>query len=227
MSNQRLTPGELFTREHIKRTSTVDQVCAVLRERILSGELPPGTPLREVVLSESLGVARNTVREAVRRLEAEGLVVHRIHRGAMVATLTPSDVHEIFALRRLIEFEALRRCSDEDADRLGALADRMLALVPGGEAAAIVDADMRFHEALVDSLGNSRLTPFFANNLAELRIVLCLVEDGDAPEWVPLHREVCRLVRRGDRGEAIALLDTHFVDTESLLAETAAATGDV
>jgi len=219
-----MTPGASFDGYLIKRTSTVEQVADALRARILSGDLPPGTPLREVSLAESLGVARNTVREGVRRLEAEGLVVHRIHRGAVVATLTQDDIREIFDLRRFVESEALRRCSDNDAARLSALVDTMVELVPGHDAAQIVDADMHFHQALVDTLGNSRLSAFFANTLAELRIVLCLVETGDASEWVPLHREVCRLLTSGDRQAAVDTLASHFVETERLLAATVAAT---
>lgn len=217
-----MTGRESFDGYQIQRTSTVEQVADALRVRILRGDLAPGTPLREVSLAESLGVARNTVREGVRRLEAEGLVVHRIHRGAVVATLTPGDIREVFDLRRFVEFEALRRCSDEDAAALSGLANRMLELVPSGDAAEIVDADMHFHQALVDTLGNLRLSAFFANTLAELRIVLCLAETGDASEWVPLHCEVCRLLTSGDRQAAVALLGSHFAETERLLAATVA-----
>ena len=206
-----------FNGFEIRRTSTVEQVADVLRARILSGELPPGTPLREVGLAESMGVARNTVREGVRRLEAEGLVTHRIHRGAVVATLAERDIREIFEIRRFVEFEALRRCRSADVRTFTELADGMVALVPGGDAARIVDADMQFHQALVDSLGNSRLSAFFANTLAELRIALCLVETGDASVWAPMHLEVCRLLERDDRLGAIELLTRHFGETEELL----------
>jgi DNA-binding GntR family transcriptional regulator len=212
----------MFGSFEIRRTSTVEQVADVLRARILRGELPPGTPLREIGLAESMGVARNTVREGVRRLEAEGLVTHRIHRGVVVATLAEPDIHEIFEIRRFVEFEALRRCSAADVRRFVELAEGMVAMVPGGEAASIVDADMRFHQAIVDSLGNSRLSAFFANTLAELRIALCFVETGDASVWAPLHLEVCRLLETGQRLAAIELFTAHFAETEALLASTVA-----
>lgn len=207
----------------IQRTSTVEQVADALRRRILRGDLPPGTPLREVGLAESMGVARNTVREGIRRLQAERLVDYRIHKGAVVATLTEQDVREIYEIRRYIEFEALKRCDVDDVRLLTALAESMVGLVPRGDAADIVDADMHFHQALVDCLGNSRVSAFFASTLAELRIVLCLAETGDASEWVPLHLDVCRLLRRGDRDQAIEVLADHFRETEDLLAGTLAA----
>jgi len=214
---------EPFDGYEIRRTSTVEQVADALRSRILRGELPPGTPLREMGLAESLGVARNTVRESVRRLEAEGLVTHRIHRGAVVATLAQVDIHEIFEIRRFVEFEALRRCVTADTELFTRLAIDMVTAAPGSEPAQIVDADMQFHQALVDSLGNSRLSAFFANTLAELRIALCLVETGDATVWAPLHLDVCRRLGGDDRAGAIALLDRHFAETEALLTETVAA----
>jgi len=213
---------EPFESYEIRRTSTVEQVADALRTRILRGELPPGTPLREVGLAESLGVARNTVRESVRRLEAEGLVTHRIHRGATVATLAQVDIHEIFEIRRFVEFEALRHCETADVEVFTRLAIDMVTAAPSSEPAQIVDADMQFHQALVDSLGNSRLSAFFANTLAELRIALCLVETGDATVWAPLHLDVCRRLGSDDREGAIGLLDRHFEETESLLTATVA-----
>ena len=206
----------------ITRTSTVDQVAGLLRTRILRGELRPGTPLREITLAESMGVARNTVREGIRRLEAEGLVHHRIHRGAVVATLDLQDVSEIFAIRRDVEATALERFPLGGIRELESAAEAMTALVPGGDPARLIEADMHFHQLLVDSLGNSRVSAFFANTLAELRIVLCLVETGDASRWVPLHLRFCELLAAGDRLEAIRLLCEHLDETEALLAATVA-----
>ncbi len=206
----------------IQRTSTVDQVADQLRGRILRGELPPGTPLREIGLAESMGVARNTVREGIRRLEAEGLVDHRIHKGAVVATLDLQDIREIFEIRRSVEFSALERCSQESIRELSAVAADMVALFPAGDAARLIEADMHFHQVLVDSLGNTRVSAFFANTLAELRIVLCLLESGDAPVWVPLHVEICRLLAKDDRKAAVRLLADHLDETETLLTATVA-----
>jgi DNA-binding GntR family transcriptional regulator len=169
-----------------------------------------------------MGVARNTVREGIRRLEAEGLVHHRIHRGAVVATLEPSDIAEIFEVRRFVEFSALRRCASEDIRNLTSVAEEMVALVPTGDPERLVEADMRFHQTLVDSLGNSRLSAYFANTLAELRIALCLAETGDASVWAPLHLRLCRLLAADDREAAVELLGGHFDETQTVLVETLA-----
>src|SRR2546423_760865 len=80
----------------IKRVSTSDQVATALREKIFSGELRPGTPLQEVAMAASVGVSRNTLREAIRQLVHEGLVRHSVHRGAAVTELSEDDIADIY-----------------------------------------------------------------------------------------------------------------------------------
>ena len=77
-------------RSQIHRVSVADQVASVLRQQILTGELRPGMPLQEAPLATSLGVSRNTMREATRILSLEGLLKRRIHRGVVVCPCGPS-----------------------------------------------------------------------------------------------------------------------------------------
>src|SRR5215472_4086070 len=91
----------------IHRVSVADQVAGILRQRILDGELRPGTPLPEIPLASSLGVSRNTMREAVRILALEGLLKRNIHRGVVVSQLSLKDVQEIYHLRRMLEIPAV------------------------------------------------------------------------------------------------------------------------
>jgi DNA-binding GntR family transcriptional regulator len=92
----------------LTRRTTVDEVAAALRRRILDGELPPGTPLREQHLSAEYGVARHTVRAALRALATESAVRIETHRGARVTTLTREDIKAHGALRIALEVEAAR-----------------------------------------------------------------------------------------------------------------------
>ncbi|ARP80579.1 GntR family transcriptional regulator [Bordetella genomosp. 8] len=85
------------------RRTTVDLVLDALRQQILSGHLRPGAPLRQEALADELGVSRIPVREAIRRLEAEGLVAVHAHRGAYVCGISAGDVVETFELRLQIE----------------------------------------------------------------------------------------------------------------------------
>ena len=97
----------------ITRQSTADQVAALLRERIVRGELQPGTPLREVPLAASIGISRNTMREAIRALVHEGLVRHNVHRGVTVTKLTENDVADIYRVRRLLECAAVEKSTPQ------------------------------------------------------------------------------------------------------------------
>src|SRR5262249_60603421 len=81
----------------IQRQSATGQAAAAIRDAILSGRIPPGTPLREAALATELSVSRNTIREAARILESEGLVRYQMNRGILVAELAADDVRAIYA----------------------------------------------------------------------------------------------------------------------------------
>src|SRR5438132_14067192 len=88
----------------IDRVSVADQVATVLRPRILDGELRPGTSLPEVPLASSLGVSRNTMREAMRILSLEGLLKRNLHRGVTVSQLSVRGVQEFYHLPLMLGF---------------------------------------------------------------------------------------------------------------------------
>ena len=91
-----------------ERRSTASLVSETLRDSIIRGELPPGTPLREHALAETLDVSRNTVREALRLLSHEGLVDYHVHRGVAVRKLSAADVRDLFLTREALEVMAVR-----------------------------------------------------------------------------------------------------------------------
>jgi DNA-binding GntR family transcriptional regulator len=130
------------------RRTTADLVLEALRQRILSGQLRPGAPLRQEALADELGVSRIPVREAIRRLEAEGLVSVHAHRGAYVCGISAADVVETFELRLQIEpwlfGEAIRAAG---AGRLDA-ARAALDASRHAEAADWGRVNWRLHEAL-------------------------------------------------------------------------------
>src|SRR5205823_14722358 len=105
-------------RSQIHRVSVADQVASILRQRILKGELRPGMPLQEVPLAASLGVSRNTMREATRILSLEGLLKRSIHRGVAVSQLSLKDAEELYHLRRMLEIPAVLTANTNNADVL-------------------------------------------------------------------------------------------------------------
>src|SRR5262245_28054724 len=93
----------------IQRQTIASMTITALRERILRGDYPEGEPLRQDAIADELGVSRIPVREALRQLEAEGLVTFSPHRGAVVSSLSLEEIDELFELRADIECDLLRR----------------------------------------------------------------------------------------------------------------------
>src|SRR5215216_4305615 len=93
----------------IQRQTIASMTIKALRDRILRGDYPEGEPLRQDAIADELGVSRIPVREALRQLEAEGLVVFNPHRGAIVSSLSLDEIDEVFALRGDIEAGLIRR----------------------------------------------------------------------------------------------------------------------
>src|SRR5262249_56792864 len=114
------------------RSSPAERVADVLRELIISGDLLPGTPLREQQLVTSFEVSRNTIREAFRLLGRERLVVYHLHRGVAVRQLDEHDVHDIYRTRRPLELMAIEYSADAPRETLVELVE----LVEQAEAAA-------------------------------------------------------------------------------------------
>jgi DNA-binding GntR family transcriptional regulator len=205
----------------IKRISTADQIASLLKERILQGEIRPGTPLREVVLANSIGVSRNTLREALRILIQEGLVRHTVHRGITVTQLDPESVGDIYKVRRVLELAAVETShpSKEILERLGEAADCVEQAAEARDWLTLVEADMRFHRLLVSLLGSDRLDAFFGNLVSELRLGLVMVDrtTADAPRLSSEHRKVQRLLVAGKKKECALLLTNHLQEAERLL----------
>jgi DNA-binding GntR family transcriptional regulator len=116
-SNEQAPSGASRLRPFVKET-TVDRVTAELRRSILAGELQPGKPFTIAEISEVLEISASPVREALRRLEMQGLVEMRASRRAIVPPIDLDDLREIYSLRKLLEVDLIGRSAkfltDED-----------------------------------------------------------------------------------------------------------------
>jgi DNA-binding GntR family transcriptional regulator len=210
----------------IKRSSAVDQVAEAVGEMILSGKVAPGTPLREVELAASVGISRNTVRDAFRVLARQGLISHTMNRGAVVATLTERDVSDLFTVRRVIETQAIDACSAASAEQLADLRAALRQLqraAEDGEWTRIAEADCRFHRCLVGFLGSPRLDHFFDTIQGELRLCLSIVdrEKEEATDLVEEHEQLYELIVRQESERCKDLLGRRLDEAESRLCEIA------
>ncbi len=211
-------------RTQINRVSVADQVATLLRQRILEGELRPGTQLQELPLASSLGVSRNTMREAIRILSLEGLLRRSLHRGATVSQLSLQDVKEIYQLRRVLELQAVLAARRPNPDLLGELqaaVEQYEQAVKKRDWARAVNHDLHFHSLLIRFHGSKRLNSFYRNVIGELRVGMVLVDRShDNPgALIPVHRKMYQLLSTGKLKQCAAALAQHLDDSESRLTE--------
>jgi GntR family transcriptional regulator of gluconate operon len=138
-----------------------ESVLSTLRLAIIKRQLPAGAHLLEVQLAEKLGVSRGPVREALLRLEQEGLVVNQPYRGRFVANISAQTIHEIYSLRRVLECFAAELAIDQmqsaQVAQLGELFTRMMAAVNAGRFEEFADIDLEFHRCFVAATNHARL----------------------------------------------------------------------
>lgn len=140
-----------------------DEVFNTLRKAILNGDLVPGQRLMEIALSEKLGVSRTPVREAIKRLEAEGLVVIVQRKGAEVAGISGSQLRDVLEVRLALEELAgelaCKRISDKDIEQLKSINASFMKMIEDSDtpASEIAKADVDFHSIIYNATSNKRL----------------------------------------------------------------------
>lgn len=147
-----------------------DVVFNTLRQAILTGELKPGERLMEIHLADRLGVSRTPIREAIRKLELEGLVVMIPRKGAQVARITEKNLKDVLEVRRALDMLAARlachRMNDKEKKELKKACDEFAGVVKDNNTKDITEADVRFHDIILQSTNNERLIQL-VSNLAE------------------------------------------------------------
>ncbi|WP_171185526.1 GntR family transcriptional regulator [Ruegeria sp. HKCCC2117] len=184
-----------------------------LLEEIRDGALLPGDRLREIELSERLGVSRTPVREAIRQLEADGLVTHVPRQGATVRSLDYAEVMELYEMRAVLEGTAARlaarAASDIELDELDILNDRLAEAGTGPDAAQI---NRVFHATLLDAAKNR----FLAKSMLSLQKALLilgpsqLLDSERAAAAVTEHRRIMAALKARDGASAETEMRAHI-----------------
>lgn len=171
--------------EQLARVSTVDALAGALRARIFEGELPAGERLPERELTERYGVARHSVRAALRSLAAEGLVAIEPHRGASVASLDADAVRSLFELRAALELEAAHLALERNGGRLPGAVRRAVADLgavcarPHPAWGDVADAHNAVHLAIVRAAASERVARAYDGLAGEMRLFLTALR----PHW--------------------------------------------
>ena len=207
----------------IHRQTVAGMTVEALRERILRGDYPEGEPLRQDALADELGVSRIPVREALRQLEAEGLVTFNPHRGAVVSSLSLEEIHELFELRADIESDLLRRAmplmTREQLDRATEVLDEFQDALNAGEASRWGPLNWHFHSALY-APANRNFTMGVLQKLHHhsdryFRMQVLLAHGGARANEE--HRAIAAAVKNQDVALACQLLRSHILGAGSSL----------
>lgn len=193
-----------------------DLVFNTLRQAILTGELKPGERLMEIHLADKLGVSRTPIREAIRKLELEGLVTMIPRRGAEVAQITEKSMSDVLEVRRTLDALcaelACDRITKEELEALKQACDHFEHCVSGKDVKKIAQADVALHDIILRATGNQRLIQM-VNNLAEqmYRYRFEYIKDQSQHErLVEEHRIIYQSILGKDKDTAAAAAKTHI-----------------
>lgn len=200
-----------------------DVVFKTLRQAILTGEFMPGERLMEVTLANRLGVSRTPVREAIRKLELEGLVVMVPRKGAEVARITVSDLKDVLEVRcHLEEFAATIACdriTEEEKKEFNVALEAFEEAIRFKDLKLIAERDVAFHDVIFKATKNKRLLQII-NNLREqiYRYRIEYIKDFDYHEvLVKEHRQIMKAILDGDKKAAEQIMRTHIYNQETIV----------
>ena len=205
----------------LERASTAEQVAAVMRQQLLDGVVAPGTKLSDQATATALGVSRNTVREAMLILAAEGLLTRNLHKGVAVAELDLEELADVYQARRALELVALQ-FAPPDGDKW--LVDLQRALEAMGAAAAaentraLLDADLTFHELIVRRIGSERVSGFYRLIQTEIRLTRAWRGARMPPAaFVERHAEIVKALQANELTRGRELLGRLIDDGQARL----------
>ena len=203
---------KIFEKE--KRSTLPGQVANQIREAIKSGRLKPGDRLIETVLAREMNIGRNAVREAIRYIEKEGLIVTIPFKGAQVVEMSKNDLKDIYDVRNALETLALNtlamKIDNEKTRVLDAVVKEMKAVSKKGNLKAIIDVDLKFHRTLCELAENKVLLEAWSAISNRLRAFIAN-GDGlygeDTPEvTLGTHYPVVDAIKNSDFKLAVRIL---------------------
>ena len=197
-----------------------DVVFNTLRKAILRGELKPGERLMEIQLANKLGVSRTPIREAIRKLELEGLVLMIPRKGAEVAQITEKNMQDVLEVRKALEELSVQlaceRITPEQVEEMKMAAEDFRKVLKSGDVTKIAEADVKFHDIIFAATNNQRLITLL-NNLREqmYRYRLEYIKDEDKRQILLVeHDHLIRALEKRHVDEARRAAREHIDNQE-------------
>ncbi|MCB7305686.1 GntR family transcriptional regulator [Bariatricus massiliensis] len=193
-----------------------DVVFNTLRQAILRGELKPGERLMEIQLANKLGVSRTPIREAIRKLELEGLVLMVPRKGAEVAEITEKNLMDVLEVRKALEELAVElacdRISQGQIEEMKVAAKEFQQVLKSGDVTKIAEADVKFHDIIFSATDNQRLISLL-NNLREQMYrfrVEHLKKKECYPKLMEEHELIIEMIEKRRKKEACEIIGKHI-----------------
>ena len=203
-----------------------DVVFNTLRQAILRGELKPGERLMEIQLANKLGVSRTPIREAIRKLELEGLVLMIPRRGAEVAEITEKSLRDVLEVRAALEELAVDlacdRISAEDIQNLKEAAKEFEIALQGGDVTEYAEADVKFHDIIYLATDNQRLIQLLYNLREQMYRyrVEYLKRTEVHPVLLAEHEHIISCIEKHDKEAAKVAISTHIENQAKTVSDT-------
>lgn len=200
-------------------------VFETLREAIITGQLKAGERLMEVQLAEEMGVSRTPVREAIRKLELEGLVVMVPRKGAYVADLSTKDIADVFEIRAALEALAAalacERITEEELEELERLLVKVAECAEKNDLETLIQVDTQFHDVLYRASRNDRLVQIINNLREQIQRfrTTSLATPGRMRETVEEHKALVEAIAARNVELAQRLAQEHIENAENRLLE--------
>ena len=207
----------------LTRSVLADQVKERLLEAILDGSYPPDSRIVETAVAKELGTSQAPVREALRGLEALGIVEITPFRGARVRRLDTAELLEAYVVRSAIEVLgarlAMARLTDDDVAELLAIGEQMRRTADAGDGRALAIVDASLHEKLIQLSGNGTLLRVWRSLEPMSRTYITLVGPGSDPQWsASLHDPILDAIQARDTEAVVRAIESHFDEVRERLA---------
>lgn len=201
--------------------SLADQIALELRADIIGGRLLPGMALVENDLVNAYNASRNTIREALHRLDREGLTRYIRNKGVMVRRVERAQVGDLFVVRRTLELQAIALSRPLCEERSVAMESAIEATTLAREREdwrAVATHSLGFHQQIVGLMRSPLFDEFFAQVIAQLRLVFCAAPDEQRFQspWLERDREIYGLLAQGNKAMAGEAMSLYLDDAERL-----------
>lgn len=203
-----------------------DVVFNTLRQAILRGELKPGERLMEIQLANKLGVSRTPIREAIRKLELEGLVLMIPRRGAEVSEITEKSLRDVLEVRRALEELAVKlaceKIQDNEIEELKQAEAEFAEALKSGDVTVFAEADVKFHDIIYRTTDNQRLIQLLSNlreQMYRYRVEYLKKEDSHEV-LLQEHARIMETIEKRDEEHAVEAVCTHIDNQVKVVSDT-------